>query len=162
MQSKSQEIIELQNKMILVKNFFSCAMSYGEYLRQKRNEARLTQEQLAKRAGISANYVSALERDEPNARDGSPRRPRIEKVERIAKALSVDPNEALDAAGYKGEPKKPTTAKEALELIAKMIPGFEGVLLYDGLTDENAERLLEDFKTLMELQNRRAKKESDI
>lgn len=140
------------------RNLYTFSVTFGQWLSEKRNEARLTQEQLAKRAGISANYVSALERDEPNARDGSPRRPRIEKVERIAKALSVDPNEALDAAGYKGEPKKPTTAKEALELIEKMIPGFEGVLLHDGLTDENAERLLEDFKMLMELENQRAQK----
>lgn len=65
-------------------------MTFGQWLVEKRTAARLTQTQLAKKAGISTNYVSALERDEPNAKDGSPRRPRLDKVDAIAKALHVD------------------------------------------------------------------------
>ncbi|MEP7077074.1 MAG: helix-turn-helix transcriptional regulator [Acidobacteriota bacterium] len=70
-------------------------MSFGKWLVARRNDARLTQIQLAERAGISPNYVSALERDEPNARDGSPRRPRTDKVEKLAKALQVPLDDAL-------------------------------------------------------------------
>ena len=72
----------------------------------KRNDARLTQVQLAERVGISANYISALERDEPNARDGSPRRPRIDKIDRIAKALGCPLDEARLAAVSR-RPKRP-------------------------------------------------------
>lgn len=126
-------------------NLYTFSMTFGKWLFETRRNANLTQTQLAERSGISANYVSALERDEPNARDGSPRRPRAEKVERLAKALSVDASEALAAAGYHAEPSPPKTAREALETIERLIPGFQGVLLKDGLTDEAAERLLEDL-----------------
>lgn len=75
-------------------------MSFGKWLSEKRMAANLTQPELAKRVGFSASYVSALERDEPNARDGSPRRPRVEKVDKLAKALGVPKDEARLAAGY--------------------------------------------------------------
>ncbi len=71
-------------------NRYTLSMTFGKWLSGKREAARLTQVQLAERAGISPNYVSALERDEPNARDGSPRRPRLEKVDRLAKALLTE------------------------------------------------------------------------
>lgn len=48
-------------------NVYTINMSPGQQLCEWRKMARLTQIQLAERAGISANYVSALERDEPNA-----------------------------------------------------------------------------------------------
>lgn len=73
---------------------YTIGMTFGKWLIEKRLDAKLTQVQLAERAGISPNYVSALERDEPNARDGSPRRPRVEKVDRIAKALGVPLSDA--------------------------------------------------------------------
>lgn len=81
-------------------NRYTLSMGFGKWLAAKREEARLTQAQLAERSGISPNYVSALEREEPNALDGSPRRPRIEKVDRMAKALGVSLDEARLAAGY--------------------------------------------------------------
>lgn len=98
---------------------YTFSMSFGKWLIQKRNAARLTQVQLAKRVGISANYISALERDEPNARDGSPRRPRIDKVERLAKALGCPLDEARLAAGY--APKTITRKPETIpELVAAL------------------------------------------
>lgn len=75
-------------------------MTFGEWLTRKRREVRLSQKELANRVGISATYISALERDEPNSSEGSARRPRVEKVDKIAEALGVDPAEARIAAGY--------------------------------------------------------------
>jgi transcriptional regulator with XRE-family HTH domain len=79
----------------------STYMSFGQWLVAARRAANLTQTQLAERLdGISASYISALEREEPNSKDGSPRLPRMDKVDRIAKALRADVNEARLAAGY--------------------------------------------------------------
>lgn len=75
-------------------------MSFGKWLSSRREDARLTQQEVADRVGISFSYVSALERDVPNSRDGSPRRLRASKVEKLAKVLGVDVNEARLAAGY--------------------------------------------------------------
>ncbi len=76
-------------------------MSFGKWLSEKRIAANLTQEQLASRvSGVSISYISAIEREEPNSRDGSPRRPRVEKVDALARALGADVSEARLAAGY--------------------------------------------------------------
>lgn len=91
----------------------------------KRNDARLTQVQLAERVGISANYISALERDEPNARDGSPRRPRIDKIDRIAKALDCPLDEARLAAGYA---PKTITRRTAIGEYSSTITRKHGVI----------------------------------
>jgi transcriptional regulator with XRE-family HTH domain len=126
-------------------------MTFGKWLAAKREAVGMTQPQLAKRAGISVSYVSALERDEPNAKDGSPRRPRIEKVDKIAKALGVLIDDAREAAGYAPLDPKPKTAKEALQAIEKLIPGFDGVLWFEQMTDEDAERMLDAFKAIARL-----------
>src|SRR5947209_3219834 len=67
--------------------------SFGALLRQHRVAAGLTQEQLAERAGLSANAVSALER-------GLRRVPYRDTVRLLAKALGLVANDraALDAA----------------------------------------------------------------
>jgi transcriptional regulator with XRE-family HTH domain len=81
-------------------NLYTFGMSFGKWLADKRRAAGLTQKELADYAGISANYVSALERDEPNAKDGSPRRPRLDKVDKMARPLRVTVDEIRVAAGY--------------------------------------------------------------
>lgn len=96
---------------------YTIGMTFGKWLIEKRLDAKLTQVQLAERAGISPNYVSALERDEPNARDGSPRRPRVEKVDRIAKALGVPLSDARLAAGYATTTRKPHNVVEFFEAL---------------------------------------------
>lgn len=114
-------------------------MTFGKWLVGKRKEAHLTQAQLAERCGISAVYVSALERGEPNARDGSPRRLRQDKVERLAKALGVDVNEALLAAGY--APTRP----HAINGFTINLPwGAESVLFYSD--DVQSEEDARDFE----------------
>jgi transcriptional regulator with XRE-family HTH domain len=123
-------------------------MTFGKWLSEKRQEARLTQQQLAKRAGISPNYVSALERDEPNTKDGLPRRPREDKVERIAKALRVSLDDALLAAGYAptqliGPPQNRKELIEALERI-----GVEQIQFHEDISDKSPAELLELFDAI--------------
>lgn len=132
-------------------------MGFGKWLADRRSDANLTQSQLAERSGISANYVSALEREEPNARDGSPRRPRLEKVDRIAKALGVPVDDARLAAGYAPAVfSKPSNIQEFLAVLEKLglpeMAPFEGV---HDLTPERYEDMLHDIRTVIELNLRR-------
>jgi transcriptional regulator with XRE-family HTH domain len=57
---------------------------FGELLRRHREAAGLSQEELAERAGLTANSVSALER-------GERRRPHPQTVRALAEALPRGP-----------------------------------------------------------------------
>lgn len=110
----------------------------------RRTAAGMTQSALAKRVGVSVSYISALERDEPNAVDGSPRRPRVEKVEKIAKALNADMDEARLAAGFAPlHPRngKPETLAELLDRLTEL--GVDNVHFadHDALRDATPEEL---------------------
>jgi transcriptional regulator with XRE-family HTH domain len=59
---------------------------FGAELRRQRERARLTQEQLAEKAGLSVNAVSALER-------GERRRPYPSTVAALAVALGLGDEE---------------------------------------------------------------------
>lgn len=78
-------------------------LTFGKWLASKRKEARLSQPKLAAKAGISVNYVAALELEIPNRKDGRPRQPSAEKVQGIARALGVSVDEAMAKAGYISE-----------------------------------------------------------
>lgn len=140
-------------------NRYTFCMTFGKWLITARHTAGLKQPELAKRAGVSVSYISALEREELTGKFDRPRKPTAEKVTKIAKALGVPVDEALVMAGFvpASMTTRPTTARESLELIERLIPGFSGVLLAEELTDESAERLLEDFRTIAELNRRRGK-----
>ncbi len=73
---------------------------FGKWLFDRRKAARLTQGQVAERAGISISYVSTLERSERHHLTNAPPRPAIEVVEAIAKALDAPLDEARLVAGY--------------------------------------------------------------
>ena len=62
------------------------APTFGELLRQARRAARLTQEELAARAGVSADAISVLER-------GLTRTPQQETLNLLAEALQLTPEE---------------------------------------------------------------------
>src|SRR5262245_4980743 len=69
---------------------------FGEVLRGRRVAAGLSQEELAARAALSPNAVSALER-------GARRTPQRETVRRLAAALALPPGDAtaLEAAAVR-------------------------------------------------------------
>src|SRR3954452_4464601 len=77
------------------------AMSLGgivaRNIRRLRLERGLTQEELAARIRINRNYVGMIERQENS--------PTVEVLERIAKALGIEPARLFDekAAGRKAE-----------------------------------------------------------
>jgi transcriptional regulator with XRE-family HTH domain len=59
-------------------------------LRRKRHEQRMTQEELAERAGLSARYVGAIERGDVSAS--------VTVLGQIAEALGVEPGDLLEKA----------------------------------------------------------------
>lgn len=60
-------------------------------LRQARHDKKLTQEELADRAGLSMRYVGAIERGDVSAS--------VTVLGQIADALEIEPGELLKRAG---------------------------------------------------------------
>ena len=62
-------------------------IKFGKNLRVARNDAGLTQKQVAEKAGLHVNYVARIERGEEN--------PSYEAIEKIIKALKIKSSEVL-------------------------------------------------------------------
>jgi transcriptional regulator with XRE-family HTH domain len=60
-------------------------------MRRKRHDLKMTQEELAERAGLSARYVGAIERGDASAS--------VTVLGRIAEALGAEPGDLLRRAG---------------------------------------------------------------
>jgi transcriptional regulator with XRE-family HTH domain len=60
-------------------------------MRRKRHDQKLTQEELAERAGLSARYLGAVERGDVSAS--------VTVLGRIADALGVEPAELVKRSG---------------------------------------------------------------
>jgi transcriptional regulator with XRE-family HTH domain len=65
----------------------------AQNLHAARLQQKLTQEEVARAAGVSVSYISMLERRE--------RSPPLETLEALAKALRVSPLELLQVGGNK-------------------------------------------------------------
>lgn len=118
-------------------------MGFGKWLYEARKEIGLTQQELAERAEISATYISALEREEPNTRNGQPRMPSPDIVAKIAKAVKKPESEARQAA-YEGLyippfPTKPKNYVELLEALEKL-----GIEINWAAINKNLENYTED------------------
>lgn len=107
-------------------------MTFGEWLKEKRVAARLSQEELADRAGCSKNYVSVLERRMPHPETGALPQPSRAIVTSLATALNVSLKEALSAAGYAPEPSSVTVVTSKGEIVEERT-----------LTDEDKRKLQE-------------------
>lgn len=75
-------------------------MTFGEWLKTKRAELHLSGGDLERRSGVSRQYISNLERNAVQEKSRKPIQPSLEYVDRLAKALGADINEARNAAGY--------------------------------------------------------------
>lgn len=69
-------------------------VALGQTVRRLRREAKLTQEELASRAGLSANYVGEIERGERN--------PSALALFALARGLGVKPATLLEGLAAKG------------------------------------------------------------
>jgi len=74
------------------------ARAFGERVRVLRHSARLSQEALAYRAGITKNQVQLIEAGRGSARESGPiSNPRMKTLFGLASALGVTPSELLAA-----------------------------------------------------------------
>lgn len=151
--------------------------TFGRWLYIHRKKADMTQEDVAKRAGISISYVSTIERSQAHSRTGSAVIPDREKVISIAKAVKGDVGQALTMCGYATEnsdgskyeggvyvppfPKKPRNMVEflmALEALGLEQFDFSTIdrNLLDQYTADDFEILLERIKADIKLTFRKA------
>jgi transcriptional regulator with XRE-family HTH domain len=68
-------------------------MNLGDKIRQLREDASLTQGQLAAASSVSQGYLSQLE-------NGEVKNPSAAVLLRVAQAIDIDPDELFEAAGY--------------------------------------------------------------
>ena len=94
---------------------FVVMSDFGEWLKGKRLDQRLTLETMAHKTGLSKQYISVLERGQPHALTGKPITPKLETVDKIARALGVPSGEARHAAGYAAPITEPQTIRELKE-----------------------------------------------
>lgn len=62
-------------------------IKFGQKVRERRTSLRLSQEELAARAGVHRTYIGMIERAEKNIT--------LENIEKIAKALGLKPSELI-------------------------------------------------------------------
>lgn len=62
---------------------------FGEKIRQIRKQKKISQEELAFRAGLHRTYISDIERGTRNVS--------LKNIEKIAKALSITPDKLLSS-----------------------------------------------------------------
>jgi len=133
-------------------------MSFGEWLRQKIIEKRLSNAELARRTGLSPTHIGNLVRNHsPNTKDGTGR-PSQNAVRSIAKALDVSLDEARLAAGFapKHAVTKPSNLAEliaALEDLGLPVPmlaeGWEGLIKDDDGFEEALDRIKFDLEMVV-------------
>ncbi|MEO8457797.1 MAG: helix-turn-helix transcriptional regulator [Chloroflexota bacterium] len=114
-------------------------MKLGDKIRALREEASLTQGQLAHTSAVSQGYLSQLE-------NGEVKNPSAAVLLRVAEAIHVDPDELFEAAGY------PT-----VRTLRRMYQDFEStiddtLLAYlAGLSREKQRRLLSLLEGIQKL-----------
>ncbi len=88
-------------------------MKIGEQLREHRDKAMLTQDELGKRAGLSGYTISRIESDQVE--------PRVSTMRKIAGALGIKPEEL--AARPKAEASR---AEEAFRVVGGVVEDEDG------------------------------------
>ncbi|MBO0839754.1 MAG: helix-turn-helix transcriptional regulator [Sciscionella sp.] len=103
----------------------------GEYIRQQRNNARISLRQLAKLAGVSNPYLSQVER--------GLRKPSAEILQQIAKGLRISAEALYVRAGILDAPQGGPVV-DALRAAAELSERQKQVLLdiYESFRRENA------------------------
>lgn len=131
-------------------------MRFGDWLREKRLERGWRQADVAKRAGVSLSYISAIERGERHHLSDSPTLPKRDVVIAIARALGEDVTETLMIAGY--APEEPSKL-DILERDDIKIALFTGTIPPEHL--EEFKRTIEIAVEIFERQMREKQERDD-
>lgn len=142
----------------MVKFFFSTeinGMNFGETLKKKRKEAKLSQEELAELAVVdgykyTGAYISNIERGYDKNKKGEPTRPNKDLVIAMANVLNWDVNDALTSAGHAPLPGSPQYEAQTNNLME----GFKESVQASGIDDiedkEAQGRLFNDLRRIAE------------
>lgn len=90
----------------------SLAQNISRTLRALREQAGLSQQQLAKRAGVSLRYISNVENDSPNVT--------VDVIEKLAKGLGTPPGELLGDAAPKGSTRVLPLVDQTIRLLKSL------------------------------------------
>jgi transcriptional regulator with XRE-family HTH domain len=74
--------------------------TFGDWLRDRREAAHLSQQEVADRAGVSKAYVSNIERNMPHSVSKALPKPTVDKVDALCKAVGASISEGRLIAGY--------------------------------------------------------------
>lgn len=96
------------------------AQTIGQRIRNYRLQNKLSQEELAERAGCHHTYIGQIERGEKNAS--------IESIDKIASALGISLSKLFEFLGSE-TPKEDDYAYQAYELITAQSPEEQKKLL---------------------------------
>jgi len=129
-------------------------MSFGDYLAGKMRELDVKAAELARRAETSKQNIERIVHNLPHPVSGVPPTVSVEMVDRLAKALGIDEDEARTMAGY--APKQP----ERFFVIGEKAQVKLGV---KGLTPDEQREIAEElalaYEVIMERRRRRLDKE---
>lgn len=103
-------------------------VDFGAWVKRHRKALRLTQGQVAKRAGVSTSYISSIERRAPHSQTGVPVRPERDTILQIAKAVGGSADEALVICGL-------------LPVAERTIPEAIRIISFDGLDQEDVQAI---------------------
>lgn len=121
--------------------------TFGEWLLERRREARLSQDELAARAGVSKSYISTLERNAPHPTTGAPPQPTTETVDSLAEALGVPIPVARDAAFGTGSAVL-TSPEDLPEEVSGHIRRY--ILAWNAASPEQRPRIHQILETLLQ------------
>jgi transcriptional regulator with XRE-family HTH domain len=144
---------------------YARGMGFGGELRQRRKQAKLTQQDLADRMAargyrVTGSYISMIEREYDKTRKGEPTRVNRDFIAVVAPILEWDMDEALLVAGHApvnaSVTKPPTNLPELIQALSDLglpIPqlygGFENLVDDAESFDEAVSRIILDLEMVM-------------
>lgn len=127
-------------------------LDIGELIVRLREEKKITQKELAKRAGLSSSGLSEIE--------SGKKMPRFATLEKIASALDMDVAQILSYKEENDLDKKPSTIENISEEIAAWLKTSESmpyILFAYKISKQVPANLLGNIKFLIDINNGGAK-----
>jgi len=134
-------------------------MTFGDVLRRKLQELDLTAAEVARRSGVTKQNLGRILNNTPHNQSGAIPNPSVETVDRIAKAIKWNINEARLAAGY--APTEPQTRIQKL-IAALEAQGIDGLSMFGGftqlqyMTDEQYDEVLRSIALVIDMSVQRS------
>lgn len=126
-------------------------MDFSNYLKQKREDKKLSIRQLAKYSGVSPAYISQVEKGQRGT-------PTPDYLKKLAKGLKTPYEELMKAAGYIENPQEvpfaPLSLREKIIKLSEEHPSMD--LMFSGLDqmdNETLERAIDRIIEMIEFEN---------